>query len=168
MRPAIRFLGIMMIAGAVAAVIYQRQFKTAEATEVAPGMLARPLPRLVDLGAGYCAPCKVMAPMLAQLAAEYKDRLIVERVDVEKNKARTAEFQIKVTPTQIFLGPDGKELFRHEGFYAKDEILVKWEQLGYDLAAPAAEATASAPASAPVKVAPVPALSKPAVKPGSS
>ena len=127
-------------------------------------MAARPLPHLVDLGADYCAPCKAMAPMLAELATQYKDRLIVERVDVEKDKARTAQFKIKATPTQIFLSPDGKELFRHEGFFAKDEILVQWEKLGYDLAAPAA----SSPASGPAKLKAAPAPERPAVKSGSS
>jgi thioredoxin 1 len=164
MRPAIRIVGLAMIAAAVAAVVYERQFKTAEADGGPASMTARPLPRLVDLGADYCAPCKVMAPMLAELAAQYKDVLIVERVDVEKDKARTAQFKIKVTPTQIFLGPDGKELFRHEGFMAKDEILVQWEKLGYDLAGQAA----SSPASGPAKAKAAPPPTKPAAKPGAS
>jgi thioredoxin 1 len=104
--------------------------------------------------------------MLAELATQYKDRLVVERVDVEKDKARAEALKIKVTPTQIFYSPEGKELFRHEGLYAKDEILVKWEQLGYDLAAPVA--MASSPASGPIKAKSAPAPAKPAAKPGAS
>jgi thioredoxin 1 len=164
MRPAIRILGLVMIAAAVAAVIYERQFKTAEADGAPASVPSRPLPRLVDLGADYCAPCKVMAPMLSELATQYKDVLIVERVNVEKDKARTAQFRIKETPTQIFLAPDGKELYRHPGFMAKDEILAQWEKLGYDLAGQ----VASAPTSGPAKPKPATAPVKPAVKPGAS
>lgn len=163
MKPSLRILAVTLIVAAAAAVIYQRQFKTAEAKDGQAGATSRPLPRLVDVGADYCAPCKAMAPMLAELATQYKDRLIVERVDAEKDKARAAALKIKVTPTQIFYSLDGKELFRHEGFYAKDEILVKWEQLGYDLAA----ATASSPASGPAKAKPAPPPAKPAPKPGA-
>jgi thioredoxin 1 len=36
-------------------------------------------------------------------------------------------------PTQIFYDADGNELFRHEGFYAKEDILAKWAELGIDL-----------------------------------
>ena len=38
-------------------------------------------------------------------------------------------------PTQIFFGADGKELFRHEGFYSKADILAKWKTLGVEQAA---------------------------------
>ena len=36
-------------------------------------------------------------------------------------------------PTQIFYAPDGTELYRHTGFYGREEILGKWQQLGYNL-----------------------------------
>jgi thioredoxin 1 len=175
MKPALRILAVAMILAAAAVVIYQRQFKTAQAqggpatmsARALPSLIdARPLPRLLDLGGDYCAPGKAMTPILEELAAQYKDRLVVVRLDVEKNKAGAEALKIKVTPTQIFYSPEGKELFRHEGFYAKDEILVKWEQLGYDLAAPAA--TASSPASGPTKAKSAPAPAKPAAKPGAS
>jgi thioredoxin 1 len=38
-----------------------------------------------------------------------------------------------VIPTQILYGADGKELFRHEGFFAKKDILAKWKELGFEL-----------------------------------
>jgi thioredoxin 1 len=44
-------------------------------------------------------------------------------------------------PTQIFYGADGKELFRHEGFYAKKDILAKWRELGVAIREPVAPAT---------------------------
>jgi len=91
------------------------------------------LPRLVDLGSTTCIPCKQMAPILEELKTEYEGRLIVEFIDIYADPASAEKHGIMVIPTQIFLDADGKELFRHEGFFAKDEILAKWKELGVDL-----------------------------------
>ncbi|UCG49303.1 MAG: hypothetical protein JSU94_05865 [Phycisphaerales bacterium] len=91
------------------------------------------LPRLVDLGAGKCVPCKMMAPILEELKEEYAGRLKVEFIDVWENPEAGAEYGIKLIPTQIFYDASGKELFRHEGFYSKEDILGKWKELGIDL-----------------------------------
>jgi len=88
------------------------------------------LPRLVDLGADKCIPCKMMAPILAELKAEYEGRLIVEFVDVWKNKEAGEQYGIQMIPTQIFLDAEGRELFRHTGFLGKEDILAKWKELG--------------------------------------
>lgn len=88
------------------------------------------LPKLVDLGSDKCVPCKLMAPILAELKKEYDGRFDVVFIDVAKNPGAEKSFNIRLIPTQIFLAADGKELFRHEGFFAKEEILKKWEELG--------------------------------------
>lgn len=89
------------------------------------------LPRLLDLGAQKCIPCKKMAPILEELAREYVGRMKVEFIDVWQNSAAGQKYGIRSIPTQIFYGSDGKELFRHEGFMAKEDILAKWTELGY-------------------------------------
>ncbi len=93
-----------------------------------------PLPRLVDLGAGKCIPCKMMEPVLEQLRQEYAGRLRVEFYDVWNDPDVGKKFGIKIIPTQIFFDSQGRELWRHEGFMAKEEILAKWKELGVDLA----------------------------------
>ena len=93
------------------------------------------LPKLLDLGAGKCIPCKMMAPILEQLKKEYAGRLEVEFIDVWKNEAAGEKHKINMIPTQIFFDAAGKELYRHEGFYAKEDILAKWKELGVDLKA---------------------------------
>lgn len=90
------------------------------------------LPRFLDLSADKCVPCKMMVPVLAQLEAELPDQLEVGFLDVWKNPDAAKPYQIKLIPTQIFFDPDGKELFRHEGFFSKDDILAKWNELGYE------------------------------------
>jgi thioredoxin 1 len=91
------------------------------------------LPRLVDLGAGKCIPCKMMAPILAELKKEYAGRLKVKFIDVWENPGEGAEYGIRMIPTQIFYDASGKELFRHEGFFGKADILTKWKELGIDI-----------------------------------
>jgi len=91
------------------------------------------LPRLVDLGADKCIPCKMMAPVLKELAKEYVGRMQVEFIDVWKNRDAGKAYKISLIPTQIFFDPAGKELFRHEGFFSKQDILAKWKELGVDL-----------------------------------
>ena len=95
-----------------------------------------PLPKLVDLGAGKCIPCKMMAPILEELKTEYQGRMDVVFIDVWENRGAGKEYGIRVIPTQIFIGSNGKELFRHEGFFAKEDILAKWAELGIELASP--------------------------------
>jgi thioredoxin 1 len=100
-------------------------------------------PRLLDLGADKCIPCKLMAPILEELGKEYAGTLQVDFIDVWKDNAAGQAHGISTIPTQIFFAPDGKELFRHEGFMAKEDILGQWKELGYDLKpapAPAAPA----------------------------
>lgn len=95
------------------------------------------VPKLLDLGSKECIPCKMMAPILEELKKDYVGKLDVEFIDValRENAKVGQQYGIKLIPTQIFFGKDGKELWRHEGFLAKDEILVKWKELGYDFGA---------------------------------
>ena len=89
------------------------------------------LPRLVDLGAGKCIPCKMMAPILDDIKKTYAGKLDVEFIDVWQDAEAGQKYGIRVIPTQIFFAPNGKELFRHEGFFGKEDILDKWKELGF-------------------------------------
>ena len=101
-----------------------------------PAAVKTPLggvPRLVDLGAGKCIPCKAMAPILEGLKAEYAGRMDVQFIDVWKDPDAGKAYGISIIPTQIFYGADGKELARHQGFMDKDAILAQWKTLGVSL-----------------------------------
>jgi len=95
------------------------------------GKQGKGLPRLVDLGAATCIPCKKMAPILDGLAKEYKGKMQVDVIDLRYNPEAATEYKIQVIPTQIFFDPSGKEIFRHQGFMAKEDILAKWKELGF-------------------------------------
>ena len=91
------------------------------------------LPRLLDLGATKCIPCKLMVPILDELKQAYAGKLQVEFIDVWQNQAAGQQYGVEMIPTQIFFDAAGKELFRHSGFFSKDEILAKWRELGVAL-----------------------------------
>ena len=93
------------------------------------------IPRLVDLGATKCVPCKMMAPILEELKKTYAGKLDVKFIDVWVNPNAAKRYDINMIPTQIFISAGGKELFRHEGFFSKEDILAKWKELGVDLTA---------------------------------
>ena len=115
----------------------------AEATKVSPtnAPAKAALPRLVDLGADKCIPCKAMAPILKELKKEYAGRMDVEFIDVWKNPKAGKAYRIKLIPTQIFFDASGKELFRHEGFFSKKDILAKWKEFGVEFKAEAKKDT---------------------------
>ena len=99
------------------------------AVEAAPAVL----PRMVDLGADKCIPCKMMAPILEEMKATYAGQLEVDFIDVWKNPDAGDQYGVRVIPTQIFFDAQGQELFRHEGFFGKEDMLAKWKELGVNL-----------------------------------
>ena len=112
-----------------------RNQATAKPSSEAVGKTAKAAatPRLLDLGADKCIPCKKMAAVLEELREQYQGRLDVVFIDVWKNPDSAAKYGVEMIPTQIFFDAAGKERFRHVGFISKDEILSKWKELGVDL-----------------------------------
>lgn len=97
------------------------------------GFAGEAVPKLLDLGAGKCIPCKKMAPILEQMEKDFKGVLTVEFIDVWKpeNRQVAVDLGIESIPTQIFYDGQGKELWRHVGFISREDLLAKWTQLGY-------------------------------------
>ena len=93
------------------------------------------LPRLVDVGAGKCIPCKMMAPILQGLKKEYAGKLEVVYYDLTEQPEAAGQFGVRVIPTQIFYDAQGQELCRHEGYLPKADILAKFRQYGIKLGA---------------------------------
>ncbi|MBA7559020.1 thioredoxin [Candidatus Atribacteria bacterium 1244-E10-H5-B2] len=79
----------------------------------------------VELGSVKCIPCKQMQPIMKEIEEEYKGQVKVVFYDVwtAEGKPYIKEFGIRAIPTQVFLDKDGKEYFRHQGFFAKDELV---------------------------------------------
>ncbi len=127
-----RRLGILLVSCAAVVLALSACSKADSAEPGTTGTRAAGLPRLVDLGADKCIPCRMMAPVLEELSAEYAGTMEVEFIDVWKERDKGAKYGVRMIPTQIFYDPSGKELLRHSGFIGKEDILTTWRDLGYD------------------------------------
>ena len=78
--------------------------------------------RSIDFYADWCAPCKMLTPILKDLKSELGDRLKVVKIDVDANNAIAGRFQIRGVPTMM-LFKEGKVLWRQSGVLPKDAIL---------------------------------------------
>lgn len=127
-KTLLRLAAVAVIVGLAAAAYVMRPAADSTGTTVAATETV--LPRLLDLGADKCVPCKMMAPILDELKVEYTEVFAVEFIDVWKNPGMAESYKVKVIPTQIFFSAEGEELYRHEGFFGREDILAKWRELG--------------------------------------
>jgi len=93
----------------------------------------QPLPELIDFGAGNCATCKMMNIVLDELSRDYANQLSIRFFDAREHEETAKKYSIRMIPTQVFLDAAGNELFRHEGFISKEDIVAKWQELGIQL-----------------------------------
>jgi len=91
------------------------------------GVKAQPL-MLVDFWAEWCGPCRMIAPILEELAGEYADRLAVGKVNVDENRQTAARFGIRSIPTLLFFR-DGTRVDQVIGAHPKGTIKAKIDQL---------------------------------------
>ena len=129
-RSLILVAAVILMVASIA--VYRRQAKPPPKNDpvLTISTQSAELPRMVDLGADKCAPCKEMAPILVDLRKEYAGRATIEFIDVWKNPGTGETYGVRIIPTQIFFDRTGKEVWRHEGFLSKAEIRAKLKEMG--------------------------------------
>jgi thioredoxin 1 len=87
-------------------------------------VLESTMPVLVDFGAEWCAPCKMLDPIVDQIADEYADRMRVAKIDADANPGIVMKYGIMGMPT-LLLFKNGEPVERISGFKSKSKILDK-------------------------------------------
>ena len=78
----------------------------------------------IELGSVKCVPCRMMQPVMKNIEGKYGSQIKIVFYDIwkEDQKKYAQEYDIQVIPTQVFLDKNGKEVFRHEGYFPESEI----------------------------------------------
>lgn len=84
------------------------------------------LPVLIDFGATWCGPCKMLDPLVEELAEELQDKVKVVHVDIDSNQNITVQYNVMGVPT-LMLVKKGEPIERMTGFKPKNKILDIFE-----------------------------------------
>ena len=87
-----------------------------------------PIPVLLDMWAGWCGPCHMLAPTIDQLSTELAGRVKVAKLDIDANRNTASRFAVQSIPTLLVLKA-GKEVDRLVGVQPKQEILKRLEKV---------------------------------------
>lgn len=77
---------------------------------------------LIDFWAEWCAPCKMMEPILEELESELKGKAEIKKINVDEKPEEASKFGVMGIPTYVVM-KDGKEVARKVGFTPKEELL---------------------------------------------
>ncbi len=79
----------------------------------------------IELGSVRCIPCKKMQKVMASVEKKYPEQVKVIFYDVwtKKEKHYAEDYKIDLIPTQVFLDQNGKEYFRHEGYFPEEDLM---------------------------------------------
>ena len=85
-------------------------------------------PVVIDFWAEWCGPCRMVAPIIDELEAEYEGRVVIGKCDVEENDDITMKYGVRNIPTIIFL-KGGQLVDKQVGAASKDALKAKIEKL---------------------------------------
>ena len=88
-------------------------------------------PSMVDFGASGCKACDMMTPILETLGKKYQDKVNVLFISVRQQQTLASRYGVQSIPVQVFFDKDGKEVFRHDGFFAQEKIENIFTEMGF-------------------------------------
>lgn len=87
-------------------------------------VLKSDIPVLVDFYAEWCGPCKMMTPIIDELAKEYEGKVKIVKLDVDQNQQTAGQFQVMSIPT-LFIFKDGKVAEQMVGYQDKNALKTR-------------------------------------------
>ena len=97
-------------------------------TENYAEVLASGQPVVIDFWAEWCGPCRRVAPIVEELAAEYEGKVLIGKCDVDDNDDIVAEYKVRNIPTIVFI-KGGEVVDKHVGAISKDALKAKVDAL---------------------------------------
>jgi thioredoxin 1 len=85
---------------------------------------------MLELGSVGCIPCEQMKPVMQKLSTTYKGKIEVIFIDVKKDRGAAMRYGVYMIPVQVFLDKNGKEFYRHLGYFPYEEIKTVLKRAG--------------------------------------
>ena len=91
-------------------------------------LMASDKPVVIDFWAEWCGPCRMIGPIIEELAEEYKDKVVIGKCDVDSNDDIVAQYRVRNIPTVVFI-KGGAVVDKVVGAASKDALRAKVEAL---------------------------------------
>ncbi len=85
-------------------------------------LIDQKIPVLVDFKADWCGPCKTMIPILKEVKKQLKDQVAIIKIDVDKNPAVAAKYQIRGVPT-LMIFKESKQVWKQSGVVQVNQLI---------------------------------------------
>ncbi len=87
---------------------------------------------MIALGKKTCTQCKMMTPILEKLKIKYEGKASIVFINLLEDPEQQYVYRLKALPTQVFFDHEGKEVFRHIGFFSEKDIIAQLNKMGVE------------------------------------
>jgi thioredoxin 1 len=88
-------------------------------------------PTIYEFGSKFCPYCWEMAEILKEVETQYPGQITVQTYYIETSEPLFKEYRVSVTPTLVFLDASGRQVYRHEGLFPKEQLVSKLKELRF-------------------------------------